>query len=300
MLKVLWRLVHATQMFAILGAVLGGLALAGLYTFQNSLIYPAALNDGRGYCATPDEMEMPDYEELFLTTEDGVELQCYVLRQDRASAAYTNKTVVILSPNAGNIGHALQIVAIFYKTFGYNVLIYSYRGYGKSSGTPLEAGLKLDAKRVVEYVSREDEQLLQTSLVLYGRSLGGAVAIHMAATYPQAVLGVVLENTFLSIPKTVPHVFPALKYFTMFVHQVWDSERLVPLIPELTPLLLLSARRDEIVPPAHMDRLFLLLKALLKTLHRFEHACHNDTVTYPAYWDIVHRFIREQVNPVGY
>ncbi|KAM9902480.1 hypothetical protein OXX69_008307 [Metschnikowia pulcherrima] len=298
--SLLLRLVYPAKMLAIVGAVLGGSALFGLYAFQSSLIYPASLNDGHGYCATPAELAMPDYEELYLDTEDGVSLQCYVLRHDAASPSYTNKTVLILSPNAGNIGHALQIVAIFYKSFGYNVLIYSYRGYGKSSGKPSEAGLKLDAKRILDYVTKEDTQLSQSSLVLYGRSLGGAVAIYIAATYPSAVSGVILENTFLSIPKTVPHIFPMLRYFAVFVNQVWDSERLVPSIPESIPLLLLSARNDEIVPPEHMDRIHQLSRASLKSMIKFENSAHNDTVAQPAYWDKVHEFIRDYVNPAGY
>ncbi|GEQ71008.1 hypothetical protein JCM33374_g4689 [Metschnikowia sp. JCM 33374] len=296
----LLRLVYPVKMLALVGALLGGSALFGLYAFQNSLIYPASLNDGHGYCATPDELNMPDYEELYLTTEDGVEIQCYVLKQDAHSPTYTNKTVLILSPNAGNIGHALQIVAVFYRSFGYNVVIYSYRGYGKSSGKPSEAGLKLDAKRIIDYVSKEDEQLSRSSLVLYGRSLGGAVAIYMASTFPNAIHGVILENTFLSIPKTVPHIFPALKYLTMFVNQVWDSERLVPTIPENIPLLLLSARKDEIVPPSHMDRIYSLSRASSKVMFKFENSSHNDTVAQPVYWDKVHGFIQEKVNPMGY
>ena len=91
------------------------LVLVGLYTYQSSLIYPASLNDGHGYCATPDEYDMP-YELVNLKTEDGETLQCYLLKQDPQSASYSNKTVLILSPNAGNIGHALPIVSIFTRT----------------------------------------------------------------------------------------------------------------------------------------------------------------------------------------
>lgn len=287
-------------MFAALGASIGGLALVALYTFQSSLIYPAALNDGHGYCATPDEHDMPDYEELLLRTDDGETLQCYLLKHDRLSPDYTNKTVLILSPNAGNIGHALPIVSIFYKNFNYNVFIYSYRGYGKSSGHPLEAGLKIDAARIMKYITSEDDQLLQSSLVLYGRSLGGAVLIYISSVFPSAVLGIILENTFLLIPKTVPHVFPALKYFTLLVHQKWNTEVLVPHIPPTIPVLLFSARKDEIVPPTHMDRIYHLLNTNEKIMYKYENSAHNDTVVQPLYWDRVHEFIRDKVNPVGY
>ncbi|SGZ57469.1 CIC11C00000002607 [Sungouiella intermedia] len=288
------------KMFTVIGVSIGGLALVALYTFQSTLIYPSSLNDGKGHCATPDELDMPDYEELFLRTEDGESIQCYALKHDRLSPLYTNKTVLILSPNAGNIGHALPIVSMFYKNFQYNVFIYSYRGYGKSSGRPLEIGLKVDAQRVMKYITTEDEQLLQSSLVLYGRSLGGAVLVYISSIFPSAILGIILENTFLLIPKTVPHIFPALKYFTILVHQKWNTEVLVPQIPSNIPVLLFSARRDEIVPPSHMDRIFQLLRTNDKVMYKYDQAAHNDTVIQPGYWERVHEFIQDKVNPAGY
>lgn len=282
------------------GISLGGLALVGLYSYQNSLVYPSGLNDGRGYCATPDEFDMPDYEAVLLKTEDNETLQCYLLKHDPNSPNYANKTVVILSPNAGNIGHSLPIVAVFYKNFGYNVFIYSYRGYGKSTGTASEKGLKIDAQRVMKYLTTEDEQFQLSSLVLYGRSLGGAVAIYMAATMSSSVHAVILENSFLSIRKTVPHIFPFLKYCTSLVHQVWDLESLVPTIPAHIPFLLMSARKDEIVPPEHMDTIFSLLATDNKTMYTFENSMHNHTVVQDGYWEKILAFIREKVNPVGY
>lgn len=282
-----------------IGIGLAVLLLAALYTYQSTLIYPASLNDGHGYCATPDEFDMPEYEELNLKTEDGEILQCYSLKHDKNSSKYTNKTILILSPNAGNIGHALPIVALFYKNLGYNVFIYSYRGYGKSTGKPSEQGLKLDAQRVMEYLTHEDEQYQQSSIVLYGRSLGGAVAIYIASTYSSAIQGIVLENTFLSIHKTVPHIFPFLKYFTGFVTETWDLESLVGKIPSDIPVVMLSARKDEIVPPDHMDKLFELFKSREKYFHKFPDSSHNDTVMQPTYWDTVHDFIRDKVNPIG-
>lgn len=282
-----------------IGASIAVLVLVGLYTYQSSLIYPASLNDGHGYCATPDEYDMP-YELVNLKTEDGETLQCYLLKQDPQSPSYSNKTVLILSPNAGNIGHALPIVSIFYKNFGYNVFIYSYRGYGKSTGTPSEKGLKLDADRVMEYLTKEDSQYQQSSLILYGRSLGGAVAIYIAATKSASIHALILENTFLSIRKTVPHVFPLLKYITMFVHQTWDLESLVPLISNSIPVLMLSARKDEIVPPKHMDTIYQLMPSKNKEKINFENSAHNDTVLQETYWDTIHSFIKNKVNPVGF
>lgn len=287
------------KMLSVVGAAIGGLLFIALYRFQSSLIYPASLNDSRAYCAKPDEYDMPDYEELYLKTDDGEAIQCYVLKHDPQSSGYTNKTVLVLLPNAGNIGHALPIVSLFHVDFGYNVVIYSYRGYGKSTGLPLETGLKLDAKRIMQHIMTDDAQLSASSLVMYGRSLGGAVGIHIAAQYPDAVLGLILENTFLSIPKTVPHIFPMLRYVTRFVHQKWESEAVVPAIPSHIPALLLSGGRDEIVPPDHMERIYELLPCTDKTILRYELSCHNNMVLQPGYWESIHQFIREKVNPVG-
>lgn len=295
-----YKLLRVVKSMAQIGISLGCLVLVGLYSFQSKLIYPSGLNDGHGYCATPDEYEMPDYELVHLKTEDGETLQCYLLKHSQTSPTYANKTVLILSPNAGNIGHSLPLVSIFYKTFGYNVFIYSYRGYGKSTGTALEHGLKLDAQRVMKYLTTEDEQYQQSSIILYGRSLGGAVAIYIAATMSASVQGIILENTFLSIRKTVPHIFPFLKYVSGFVHQKWDLEKLVPLIPDSIPVLLLSARKDEIVPPSHMDTFNKLFKSEQKSFVKFENSSHNDTVVQPDYWGRIQDFIKNEVNPVGY
>lgn len=296
----LLKVFGVVKMAVKVGLSLGCLVLMGLYTYQTSLVYPASLNDGRGYCATPDEYGMPDYELVTLDTEDGESLQCYSLKHDSKSPHYSNKTVVMLSPNAGNIGHALPIVSIFYKDFGYNVFIYSYRGYGKSTGLPSEKGLKIDAQTVMKYLTVTDQQYRESSLILYGRSLGGAVAIYIAATMGNSVHALILENSFLSIRKTVPHIFPFLKYCTKFVHQIWDLEAIVPQISGNIPVLLLSACKDEIVPPSHMDTIYSLLKSQDKSIHKFSNSTHNDTVIQPDYWNKVQEFIQQKVNPVGY
>lgn len=296
--SMVWTIYSLVKSITQVGLGVSAVALAALYYYQSSLIYPASLNDGHGYCATPDEYDIP-FEQVSLTTEDGETLQCYSMKQDQKDPDYKNKTVLLLAPNAGNIGHALPIAAIFYKSFGYNAFIYSYRGYGKSTGVPSEVGLKRDADRVMEYLSREDAQYQESSIVLYGRSLGGAVGVYIAATKSSCVHAIILENTFLSIRKTVPHIFPLLKFVTGFVHQKWDLESLVPLIPSKIPVLLLSARRDEIVPPLHMDTIYDLLQSESKEIKTFENSYHNDTVLQEGYWDKIHAFIKDKVNPVG-
>ena len=88
---------------------------------------------------------------------------------------------------------------------GCNVLMLEYRGYGYSTGTPDEAGLKIDAQTGLDYI-RERIETSDTKIVVYGQSLGGAVAINLVAENQDRgdIAGLILENTFLSIRKLIP------------------------------------------------------------------------------------------------
>ncbi|KAG7805816.1 hypothetical protein KL921_005247 [Ogataea angusta] len=279
----------------VIGSTVAVAALLGIYKYQGSIIYPSGLNGARDHVDTPAEYGLA-YEDLSLKTKDGETLNGYLLLHDKNSIDYTNKTVMILSPNAGNIGHFLPVVKYIYEQLRYNVLIYSYRGYGKSTGTPSETGLKIDADTVMEYVASHT-QLAESSLVLYGRSLGGAVTLYIAAHYANLVAGIILENTFLSVRKVIPHIFPILSPFRALCHEIWASEDEIVRIPDTIPILFLSALEDEIVPPEHMRTLYELSKSKNKTWKAFAGAHHNDTIVQPKYWDYFYEFMRN-INPV--
>ncbi|ODV61966.1 alpha/beta hydrolase [Ascoidea rubescens DSM 1968] len=286
------------------------IGLIGIYNLQLKLVYLPSLNDGLSQIDTPSQYGMP-YEEIFLKTSDMVMLQVYVLRQRLNKAyknrnknkSYKNTTIVILCPNAGNIGHSLPIVQIFYKSFHYNVVIYSYRGYGRSTGSPNESGLKIDAQTILTFLS-QDPEFKKSKIILYGRSIGGAVAIYMASlasiTLSRNLLQIengpqetksVLENTFLNIRKVIPYIFPILSYLSFLCHQVWPSERYITLIDPNIPTLFLSGQKDEIVPPDHMFQLYKLSNSKTKEIHLFKDGYHNDTVNQRFYWKYVHNFI---------
>jgi fermentation-respiration switch protein FrsA (DUF1100 family) len=72
----------------------------------------------------------------------------------------------------------LQNVHLLYRACNINILLFDYRGYGKSTGTPSETGLYTDAQAVYDYV-RTRTDLNQDKIFLFGRSLGGAVALHL-------------------------------------------------------------------------------------------------------------------------
>ncbi|QLG73681.1 hypothetical protein HG535_0F01920 [Zygotorulaspora mrakii] len=261
------------------------ISFAALYLFQNKLVYPSWAQGARDFVDTPESYNLP-YRRVVLTTEDNVKIEAYDMQKENSTA-----TVIILCPNAGNIGYFVPIADIFYRQLGTSVFLYSYRGYGHSEGSPSEQGLKMDADCVMSHLSSDPFHKTQ-KLVLYGRSLGGANAIYIASKYQHLVDAVVLENTFLSIRKVIPYVFPWLKYFALMCHEVWNSEIAITKCDPTVPFLFLRGLKDEIVPPVHMKQLYNLCPSTQKRVFEFPLGFHNDTIIQPGYWDIIQDFLK--------
>lgn len=278
------------------------ITLAALYIFQRKLVYPSSLNNARGNVDTPDKYGLP-YEEIKIKTADGENLQTFLLLHDQNDLNYSNKTILILSPNAGNIGLFLPVVQHLYQNLNYNVLIYSYRGYGHSTGSPNEKGLKLDADAVMKFISSH-KQLSQSSIITYGRSLGGAIAVYITANYGDQISGMILENTFLNLPKVVPHIFPFLKYVSWLCSEYWNTEDEIKRISPDIPCLFLAGTKDEIVPHEHMKILYETVgenqpdRTCVKIWRDFN-SNHNSTIVAPGYWDTWEQFAKEMVVPIG-
>lgn len=265
-------------------AAISSISFAALYLLQNKLVYPSWAQGARDFVDTPESYNLP-YKLVRLTTKDNVNIEAYDIQNKESSS-----TVLILCPNAGNIGYFIPIADIFYRQLGMSVFIYSYRGYGHSEGSPSEHGLKMDADCVMSHLSKDPFHKTQ-KLVLYGRSLGGANAIYIASKYPQLCDAVILENTFLSIRKVIPYVFPLLKYFTIMCHEVWNSESEIANCDPTVPFLFLRGLRDEIVPPMHMKQLFDLCPSNQKRVFEFPLGSHNDTIIQPGYWEMIREFL---------
>ena len=107
--------------------------------------------------------------------------------------------------NAGNIGHRVPIAKVLEEHVGCNVLMLEYRGYGLSTGTPDEAGINIDAQTALDYI-RNQKETEGGKIVVFGQSLGGAVAIELVAKNQDVgdIVGLILENTFISIRDMIP------------------------------------------------------------------------------------------------
>lgn len=266
-----------------------------LYFKQNELIYPRNIPvDARTNVPSPRQFGIKDFEDLQIPTPDGQSLHALFLRPP-LGRRQRNLTVLMFHGNAGNIGHRVPIAKALQDTLHCNVFMLEYRGYGLSTGTPDEAGLKIDAQTALDYL-RQRPETRDTKIVVYGQSLGGAVAINLVATNQEEdeISGLILENTFLSIRKLIPSVFPPARYLARLCHQYWISEDILPKITNV-PILFLSGLKDEIVPPTNMTQLFSVCTSERKIWRTLPNGGHNDSVAEPGYFDHIHSFITEEV-----
>jgi hypothetical protein len=212
--------------------LVGILVLNGLMYLQQPrmIFFPS-----RALAATPTDWGL-DYQDVALQASDGVELHGWWIPHDGA-----DKTVLFLHGNAGNISHRGESITIFHR-LGVNVFIPDYRGYGKSSGAPSEAGLYRDAAAAWQYLTVV-RGIAPADIVIFGRSLGGAVAARLASEVPAG--GVILESTFSSARDFAHMVFPVLSRLVVQRFE-FDAARAAAGIT--APLLVLHSADDEVVP----------------------------------------------------
>ncbi|GBC08978.1 hypothetical protein RclHR1_08520004 [Rhizophagus clarus] len=272
---------------------ISGMAL--LYMLQRELLYPSNWPTGsRKFVSKPSEYGIP-YSEIKLYTEDNVRLRAFVCKQPIDREAKKRPTVIMFHGNGGNMGHRLPIAKIFYTELKYNVILLSYRGYGRSEGKPAEKGLRIDAQTVLDYVSKH-EIFKDSKIIIYGQSLGGAVAIDLVSKNESKVSALIVENTFLSIPKLIPHLIPILRYFSFLCWQNWPSEKSIQNI-KFIPILFLSGTKDEIIPQDHMKGLFELTNTSSgKEWIEFSNGNHNNTISQPGYYQYIRKFVKQYVD----
>jgi pimeloyl-ACP methyl ester carboxylesterase len=211
---------------------------------------------------TPEQAGL-DCRDVVLETDDGERLHGWWI----ASRSEPHGHLLLLHGNAGNIGdrvlHASLLTAA-----GFDVLLFDYRGYGHSSGSPSEEGTYRDARAALACLLAQIHA--DGARVFYlGESLGGAVAAELALERPPA--GLVLLSTFTSIRELARVHYPFIP--TPFIPHSYPTARR---IRELhAPLLVIHGDRDEIVPPCHGRALFDAASQP-KCLHIVHGAGHND------------------------
>jgi fermentation-respiration switch protein FrsA (DUF1100 family) len=221
---------------------------------------------------TPEKIGLR-YEKARIQTEDGIELTAWFIPaweegSGSGSGLEDRKVVLFCHGNAGNISDRLDSIEIFHR-LGLGILIFDYRGYGESQGTPSETGLYLDTKAAWDYLTGKiisDEETVRGNttsgkntrqifspdqIIVFGRSLGGSAASWLAGEATPRAL--VLESSFLSVGDLAASFLPFLPVKAL-VGVRHDTVRNLARVR--CPVLIIHSREDELVPFSHGSRLF--------------------------------------------
>lgn len=218
--------------------------MALLYFKQSSLVFLPEMD--RHFRASPAEIGLP-FTPLGLATSDGENLDGWFVPAD---AKQTPRGLVIFfHGNAGNIAHRLDYLRMFHD-LGLSTLIIDYRGYGRSSGTPSEAGSYLDADAAWRHATLT-LGFPADRIVIFGESLGGGIATRLAVANRPGAL--VLASTFTSIPDLGAELYPLLPV-RLLANIRYDNLARLPQVA--CPILVMHSRDDDIIPFSHGRRLF--------------------------------------------
>ena len=216
-------------------------ALACLIFYTGMLLLVYFLQDRLLYFpfkdmqATPTAISLP-FEEVNLTTSDSEKITAWWIPAQNERAV-----LLFCHGNAGNISHRLDSIDIFNR-LGLSVLIFDYRGYGASTGSPSENGTYLDGEAAWRYLV-EVRKKQPEKIILFGESLGGAVAAEIASRHKAG--GLILMSSFTSIPELAGSLYPFLpvKLLSKFRYSTIDK------IGSITaPKLIIHSPDDEIIP----------------------------------------------------
>lgn len=240
-----------------------GLCLLLVFTQSRAVYYPT-----RELRETPAAAGLP-FENVVLRTADGESIQAWYVPAPRAT-----RTVLVCHGNAGNRGDRVAFIGLL-NSLRVNVLMFDYRGYGGSSGRPDEQGTYADALAAWKFLA-EERGIAASNIVLFGQSLGGAVAAQLAERVRPG--GLVLESTFTSAGDMAAQIYPYLPARWLCRFRYDTLERL----PRLAcPLLVIHGPDDEMIPFAHAQRNFAAAREP-KRLYPIAGG-HNDAVLDEAY-----------------
>jgi uncharacterized protein len=236
------------------------LVLVCLMFLENSMIfipskYPEGLWHPMGLA----------FEDAQFQAADGTKLHGWYVPHDSPRAV-----ILFCHGNAGNVTDRADILWKLHDEVGAAVMIFDYRGYGRSEGSPNEAGILSDARAARAWLATR-ESISEQDIVMMGESLGGAVAVALAAK--DGAKGLVLISTFTSIPDVAAYHFPFIPV-RLLMRTRLDSVGQIANFKG--PLLQMHGEADTIVPIKFGRRLFEAANEP-KQLLVFPHHDHNNS-----------------------
>ena len=215
--------------------------------------------------ATPNDYGLDDYEEVFFSAKDGTRLHGWFVNGPDERAV-----LLWFHGNAGNISHRLHNLKKLHDALQIPIFIFDYREYGKSQGEISKAGTFSDAHGAFQYLI-DEKGFGTSSVLLFGRSLGTALAVDIASK--ETCLGVILEAAFTSTDDMMKRYFP---FFSppQTSRVKYDSLSLIADIQ--SPILFIHGQFDQAIPVSMARRLFEKARSP-KEFYEIPGADHNDT-----------------------
>jgi fermentation-respiration switch protein FrsA (DUF1100 family) len=213
---------------------------------------------------TPKQVGLP-FEDIFFFTTDGVRLNGWFVPSQGSTT-----TMLWAHGNAGNISHRVENIKLLHEKVRLNIFIFDYRGYGRSEGTVSEEGTYRDAEAALRYLQSRDD-VDSKNIVLFGRSLGAAVAAEIAIR--EECLALILESPFVSVREMARAAFPLLPIGPLLRTRYDVVEKIKSL---KVPLLVLHGDQDEVVPFSQGRRVFEAAPQP-KEFYTIRGAHHNDS-----------------------
>ena len=222
-----------------------------------------------------------DFEEIWFVSDDDNNLHGWWIPHSEARGA-----VIMCHGNGGDIADRLYVAEDLH-ALKLNVFLFDYRGFGNSKGLSTEKGLYTDARAAYEWVRTRYNDEDDPPVILYGRSLGGAVATRVALE--KSIRGLILESTFTSIPAMAAKKFQ----IPLLPHLVTQRYNTLAIIEQIQVPVLLSHGPDDTLIPFKMSQQLYNQITAPKTFVELN-GNHNDSGwrTTPAYQDALELFVR--------
>lgn len=260
-----------------------------LRLIENRLVfYPQKIPSGTPLPSLPG---FP-FEECWIQTSDHVRLNGWFIAQT-GNPDWAHTYLLYLHGNGGSLFGREDRLALLAEQH-LRILAIDYRGYGKSEGKPDEEGVYRDASAAYEWLIRQ-QGVDPRSLILFGESLGSAVAIELALSHPCA--GIILEAPFTSFVDMGKIAIPFLpRFIYRFLKNDWNSIGRIGRID--VPKFIMHGDRDRVIPFAQGQRLFESAREP-KSFYRIPGADHLESFDRggPALMDRLNEFIRTATLP---
>lgn len=225
--RMIWTVLIAVAVFYVIVCIY-------IYLAQEKMIfYPTS-----DVALTPERVNL-EYEEIFVKAGEVDSICAWFFPKD--INYLTHKTVLFANGNAGNMSYRLETI-LFLNKLDANILMFDYRGYWKSSGKPSELATYEDIESCYNWLI-EVKGVKPENIILFGRSLGGAVAIDLATKVKCG--GLIVESSFTSTGAMASHVFP---FFPVGFLSKYKYDSINKIKSVNCPLLVTHSSEDEIIP----------------------------------------------------